>query len=259
MTNLCVTMLAGQHSKPLQASKDVLNAFSLMYHASLCLFFFFFHFDPRSFFPVSFQFTDKEDGLETKQQCFPANDRYQAASGQISEAGSRRLLSNHNLLHAGWVRHHQVILGGEEKTQVGRDAINPNNSSASPGTHTVHIPLLAIIQHTLHNSNNLWLCEIDFWGALPHKTPTQLFDAGPAEGTGTRWAGTPARSTHFMILPGTLLKKEGSDEFSTTRWLCNSLLQAKQRTESTRHLKNTKSWREQCCCPRLFQLLNLSG
>lgn len=49
------------------------------------------------------------------------------------------------------------LLGGENEIQVGRDVINPNNSSTALRTHThiAHVPLLAIIQHTLHNSNNL--------------------------------------------------------------------------------------------------------
>lgn len=48
------------------------------------------------------------------------------------------------------------LLGGENEIQVGRDVINPNNSSTALRTHThTHTPLLAIIQHTLHNSNNL--------------------------------------------------------------------------------------------------------
>lgn len=52
-------------------------------------------------------------------------------------------------------------------------------------THTVRIPLPAIIQHTLHNSYSLWLCEKDFWGLLPHKHPHSSLKAAPAEGTGT--------------------------------------------------------------------------
>lgn len=48
------------------------------------------------------------------------------------------------------------LLGGENEIQAGRDVINPNNSSTAFRTHThTQTPLLAIIQHTLHNSNNL--------------------------------------------------------------------------------------------------------
>lgn len=50
-------------------------------------------------------------------------------------------------------------------------------------------------------------CEIDFWGALPHKHPLSSLKAGPAEEQVHTGASSPTRSTHFMILPGTLFKK----------------------------------------------------
>ena len=66
----------------------------------------------------------------------------------------------------------------------------------------------------------------------------------------------PAGSPHLMPLPGTLFKKDFSDEFNTKCQLCNRLLQARQHTEGSRLLRSTESRREPCCSPRLFKLLH---
>lgn len=146
------------------------------------------------------QFTDKDDGLATKQE-------------RMEQPEVRSLWLQPELtclLHNGWVTHRQVVLQGEEKIKVGRDAINPNNSSAAPGTHrhTEHIPLQAIIQHTLHNCN-LCLCEIDFWGARLHEHPLSSLKAGPAQGTGTHCSRqAPPPDQHILCLcQGRLLKR----------------------------------------------------
>lgn len=93
-------------------------------------------------------------------------------------------------------------------------------------THTVHFPLLAIIQHTLHNSNNLWLCEIDFWGALPRKHPLSSLKAALAEGTGTHSSKAPPPDQHILwFCQGHFLKR-------LLRWIQHDTLVMQQAASS---------------------------
>lgn len=63
-----------------------------------------------------------------------------------------------------------------------RGVIIPNSTSAPLS----HIPILTIIQPTLHNSNNVRLREIGIWGHL-----RCALKCGPAEGTGTHLSWHP--------------------------------------------------------------------
>lgn len=100
------------------------------------------------------------------KQVFSTNDRYRAASGKISDAGSRWLLSNQSWLASFMLAEWNIIrLYWRERkrykwAEMQSTQITPLHLQEH--THTVHIPLPAIIQHKLYNSNSLWLCEIDF-------------------------------------------------------------------------------------------------
>lgn len=63
-------------------------------------------------------------------------------------------------------------------------------------THKLHIPLPAIRQHTLQYSNRLWLWQIDFWGARPHKHPRSSLKSPETIGRGTQSSRQPPLDQH---------------------------------------------------------------
>lgn len=132
-------------------------------------------------------------------------------------------------------------VGGERgKIQMDRGVIIPNSTSAPLS----HIPILTIIQPTLHNSNNVRLREIGIWGHL-----RCALKCGPAEGTGTHLSWHPRQINTYKGKKKNHSARDVSPSEKKTTAKMNRARHAgyatgcsKQRrwAESTHHLRDTK-------------------
>lgn len=167
-------------------------------------------------------------------QVFSTIDRYRAASSNIIDAGSLWLLYNQswlasfmlaelNIIRLHWRERKRYKWAEMQSTQITPLHLQEH-------THTVHIPLPAIIQHKLHNSNSLWLCEIDFWGARPHIHPLRLSESRTSRGNRYTLEPAPPPDQHIpWSCQGRFLKKKKK---KLLRWIQHDTLVMQQAASS---------------------------
>lgn len=166
---------------------------------------------------------------------FSTNEWCRAASGTVTEARSWWPSSR-------WLTESSGNAGGRGEDTSGQRCNQLKRLLCNAWNTLIQCTSLSwLLFNTDYIIQTTCDCEIDFWGALPHKHPLSALKSGPAEGTGTHSSWHPCQINTFLsFCQGRFsLKKEKKIAKRNSAWHAGYTTGCFKQSDAQRAQKNS--------------------